>query len=177
MVGVFLSGAIMYSDWFDQKQMDMLRQNVLLILMPVFCLSTGLRTAWTSGGPAVLIVAGVLLIASVSGKLLSTRIAGTVLRWQPGESSLIGWLLQTKALIMIVFVNILFDKGIVTGATFTALLLMAVASTMLTVPIAKPKLQRLRVIISQTARRTVAPTRGQTGLNPRHHRHRRRFSS
>jgi hypothetical protein len=59
------------------------------------------------------------------------------------ESSLIGWLLQTKALIMIIFVNILLDKGIISSATFTSLLLMAVGSTMLTVPMATPKLRRL----------------------------------
>jgi Kef-type K+ transport system membrane component KefB len=151
MVGAFLSGAIMDSQWFDQKQMDTLRQNVLLLIMPVFFLSTGLRTAWTMGGPAVVLAAAVLLIASVSGKLLGTRLAGAVLRWPPGESSLIGWLLQTKALIMIIFVNILLDKGIITSTTFTALLLMAVGSTMLTVPMATPKLQRLRVTISKAA--------------------------
>ena len=60
---------------------------------------------------------------------------------------MIGWLLQTKALIMIIFVNILLDKGVITSATFTALLLMAVGSTMLTVPEATPKLRRLRALI------------------------------
>jgi Kef-type K+ transport system membrane component KefB len=151
MVGAFLSGAIMDSHWFDQKQMDTLRQNVLLIMMPVFFLSTGLRTNWTMGGPAVLLAAGVLLIASVSGKLLGTRLAGAIFRWPPGESSLIGWLLQTKALIMIIFVNVLLDKGIITNTAFTALLLMAVGSTMLAVPMATPKLQRLMVTISKAA--------------------------
>jgi len=151
MVGAFLSGAVMDSHWFDQKQMDALRQNVLLLVMPVFFLSTGLRTAWTMGGPAVVLVAAGLLIASVTGKLLGCRLAGMILRWKPGESSLIGWLLQTKALIMIIFVNVLLDKGIITSATFTALLLMAVGSTMLTVPIAMPKLQRLKTIIYNAA--------------------------
>ena len=41
VVGAFLSGAVIDSRWFDQKQMDTLRQNVLLIIMPVFFLSTG----------------------------------------------------------------------------------------------------------------------------------------
>ena len=36
----------MDSEWFDQKQMDMLRHNVLLIMMPVYFLSAGLRTDW-----------------------------------------------------------------------------------------------------------------------------------
>jgi Kef-type K+ transport system membrane component KefB len=151
MVGAFLSGAVMDGHWFDQRRMDMLRQNVLLVMMPVFFLSTGLRTNWSMGGPTVLLVAVVLLIASVSGKLLGTRLAGTILNWQPGESSLIGWLLQTKALIMIIFVNVLLDKGIITSTTFTALLLMAVASTMLTVPVATPKLRRLQALVFKAA--------------------------
>ncbi len=147
MVGAFLSGAVMESHWFDQKRVDGLRQNVLLLIMPVFFLSTGLRTAWTMGGPAVLLAATGLLAASVGGKLLGCRIASAVLHWRPGESALIGWLLQTKALIMIIFVNVLLDKGIITNTTFTALLLMAVGSTMLTVPMATPRLQRLQMIV------------------------------
>jgi Kef-type K+ transport system membrane component KefB len=147
MVGAFLAGAVMDSEWFDLKQMDALRHHVLLILMPVFFLSTGLRTTWAMGGTVVFIAAGVLLLASVSGKLLGTHIAGRILKWQPGEASIIGWLLQTKALIMIIFVNVLLDKQIITNETFTALLLMAVASTMLTVPIVSPKLERMKEII------------------------------
>ena len=147
MVGAFLAGAVMDSHWFDQKQMDMLRHHVLLVIMPVFFLSTGLRTNWAMGGTAVFIAAGVLLLASVSGKLIGTHVAGKILKWQPGEASIIGWLLQTKALIMIIFANVLLDKQIITSETFTALLLMAVASTMLTVPVASPKLQRMKEII------------------------------
>jgi Kef-type K+ transport system membrane component KefB len=147
MVGAFLAGASTDSRWFDQKQMDALRGHVLLVVMPVFFLSTGLRTNWNVGGSAVFIAAAVLLVASVSGKLIGTHLAGRVLKWQPGEASLIGWLLQTKALIMIIFANVLLDKQIITSETFTALLLMAVASTMLTVPIVAPKLARMREIV------------------------------
>ncbi|MBC8119269.1 MAG: cation:proton antiporter [Burkholderiaceae bacterium] len=151
MVGAFLSGAVMDADWFDQKQMDQLRHNVLLVVMPVFFLSTGLRTNWNVGGEAVFLVAAALLAASIAGKLLGVHIAGRVLRWEPGEASIIGWLLQTKALIMIIFANILLDKGLITSETFTALLLMAVASTMLTVPVVAPKLGRMKSIVTQAA--------------------------
>ncbi|MFA6314071.1 MAG: cation:proton antiporter [Sterolibacterium sp.] len=150
MVGAFLSGAVMDSHWFDQKHMDLLRHHVLLVVMPVFFLSTGLRTDWSMGGEAVFIAAGALLAASVAGKLVGTYIAGRVLEWGPGEASIIGWLLQTKALIMIIFANILLDKYLITSETFTALLLMAVASTMLTVPVVSPKLARLKQFISGT---------------------------
>ena len=62
----------------------------------------------------------------------------------PGEASVIGWLLQTKALIMIVFVNVLLDKDLITSEAFTAFLLMGVVSTMVTIPIVSPKLQGLK---------------------------------
>ena len=125
----------------------MFRHHVLLALMPVFFLSTGLRTNWALGGTMVFVAAAVLLIASVSGKLTGIHAAGKILKWEKGEASVIGWLLQTKALIMIIFVNILLDKKIITSETFTALLLMAIASTMLTVPVVYPKLQHMKSLI------------------------------
>ena len=149
MVGAFLSGAVMDAKWFNQEKMDLLRNHVLLGIMPVFFLSTGLKTNWAVGGWAVFIAAGLLLVASVSGKLVGIQLAGKILQWEKGEASIIGWLLQTKALIMIIFVNILLDKNIITNETFTALLLMAVASTMLTVPMVAPKLQRMQALISK----------------------------
>jgi Kef-type K+ transport system membrane component KefB len=108
--------------------------------MPVFFLSTGLKTNWGVGGYAVFYAAGLLVLVSVGGKLLAAQAAGRILGWRAGEASIIGWLLQSKGLIEIVFANILLDKQIITNDTFTALLLMAVASTMLTVPMVAPKL-------------------------------------
>ena len=151
MVGAFLSGAVLDGHWFNQKQMDLFRHHVLLAVMPVFFLSTGLRTNWAMGGASVFIAASWLLLASVSGKLAGVHIAGRILKWEPGEASLIGWLLQTKALIMIIFANILLDKHIITDETFTALLLMAVGSTMLTVPVVTPMLNKLRSLVAQAA--------------------------
>ena len=155
MVGAFLAGAVIDSHWFEQEKMDSLRHHVLLVLMPVFFLSTGLRTQWGvdggSGAMAVVVAAGWLLLASVSGKLIGVHLAGRWLHWQPGEASLIGWLLQTKALIMIIFANVLLDKQIITSTTFTALLLMAVASTMLTVPVVTPMLKRLTAVRARGA--------------------------
>ncbi|MFP7723017.1 cation:proton antiporter [Lysobacter sp. A3-1-A15] len=143
MVGAFLAGVVMDAEWFDQESMDRLRHHVLLVIMPVFFLSTGLKTAWSVGGGAVFLAAGALLVAAVAGKLAGVHIAGRLLGWRPGEAAVIGWLLQTKALIMIIFANILLDRLIITNAMFTALLLMAVASTMLSVPMVAPKLRRL----------------------------------
>ena len=151
MVGAFLSGAVLDSDMFDQERMDQFRGHILLAIMPVFFLSTGLRTTWQVGGVVVFAAAAILLVASVGGKLVGVQIAGRILRWEKGEASIIGWLLQTKALIMIIFVNIMLDKHIITSETFTATLLMALASTMLSVPLAGPKLEKLNLIVQKSA--------------------------
>ena len=142
MVGAFLAGVVLDAKWFGHQAMDNFRKIVLLTVMPVFFLSTGLRTQWDVGGLAVFGAATLLLAASVSGKIIGIHLAGRILKWDKGEASVIGWLLQTKALIEIIFVSILLDKGIVTPAMFTAFLLMAVASTMLTVPVVAPRLAR-----------------------------------
>lgn len=142
MVGAFLAGAVLDAKWFDTPVMDLFRDHILLAVMPVFFLSTGLRTQWDVGGLAVFGAAALLLVASVAGKLIGVRLAGRILGWAPGDALTIGWLLQTKALIMIIFANILLDKAVITNETFTVLLLMAVASTMLTVPMVAPRLRR-----------------------------------
>jgi Kef-type K+ transport system membrane component KefB len=131
--------------------MDAFRNNILLAVMPVFFLSTGLRTNWSVGGAAVFGAAALLLVASVAGKLIGIQIAGRLLKWGKGEAAIIGWLLQTKALIMIIFVSILLDKGIISSEAFTALLLMAVASTMLSIPMVKPRLRKLEVLLAKAA--------------------------
>ena len=146
MVGAFLAGAALDGRVFAIERRDALRQVLLLALMPVFFLSTGLRTQWGFGGNAVFAVLGaasLFLAASVAGKLLGVRLAGRLLGWAPGEAAVIGWMLQTKALIMIIFVNVLLDRQIITAETFTALLLMAVASTALTVPMTRRHLAQL----------------------------------
>jgi len=143
MVGAFLAGLVLDADLFDRARLDGFRNNILLAVMPVFFLVTGLRTSWTAGGAQVFAAALVLLAASVAGKLGGVHLAGRVLNWRPGEATVIGWLLQTKALIMIIFMNILLDRGVISAQTFTATLLMAVGSTLLTMPNVAKRLRAL----------------------------------
>ncbi|MFP5391017.1 MAG: cation:proton antiporter [Gammaproteobacteria bacterium] len=134
MVGAFLGGVVLDAQWFDRHKLDTLREHILLVLMPVFFLSTGLRTSWDVTAPTVFLAAALLLAVSVGGKLLGVGLAGRILNWPKGDARVIGWMMQTKGLIELIFANILLDKGILSSEVFTALLLMAVASTMLSIP-------------------------------------------
>lgn len=137
MVGAFLAGLAMKSDWFDKKEMQMFKNNVLLTLMPIFFLITGLKTNWTVSGALVILVAIILLFTQFGSKVLGVSIAGKILKWKKTDALIIGVLLQTKALIEIIFCTVLLDKGIITSQMFTALLIMAVLSTMSTMPITR----------------------------------------
>jgi Kef-type K+ transport system membrane component KefB len=70
--------------------MDLLRHHVLMVIMPVFFLSTGLRTNWNVGGVMVFAAAVVLLAASVSGKLVGIHLAGKVLKWGKAKRPSLG---------------------------------------------------------------------------------------
>lgn len=143
MVGAFLAGVVTDRAWFTLERLDQFRNILLVVVMPVFFLSTGLRTKWDMGGVWVWCAALALLAAAIGGKLLGVQLAGRILRWRKDEAFVIGWLLQTKALIMIIFANILLDREIIASSLFTALLLMAVLSTMLTVPMVRRRLSEL----------------------------------
>jgi len=142
MVGAFLAGAFLDIDWFTSEKIDSLRLHVLILLMPIFFLSTGLKTNWQLSGYIVIGIALIMFFAQLLGKFIGIKIASSLLGWEKGETSIIAWLLQTKALIEIIFVNILLDKEIISNQMFTVMLLMALMSTMCTIPMVMPKLKK-----------------------------------
>lgn len=109
------------------------------------------------GGLGVILAAALLLGASFGGKLTAIWIAGKVLKWDRGEAPIVGWLLQTKALIEIIFATVLLDTEVITSGAFTALLRMAVTSTMLTMPMAGPLLKKYRNIAAKAGEMPSTP--------------------
>ena len=88
------------------------------------------------------LAAALLLVASVAGKLIGIHIAGRILKWQPGEASIIGWMLQTKALIMIIFVNVLLDKKIISSEAFTGCLVVEAVTRVHALDCARHRIER-----------------------------------
>jgi Kef-type K+ transport system membrane component KefB len=143
MVGAFLAGAVIDREMVGEESLDAFRHHVVMLLMPVFFMSTGLRTDWSAGGWVVIGAAALLFVAQLAGKLGGIALAGRLLHWERGEGWVIGWLLQSKALILLVFAVILLERRIITGSAFAALLLMAIVSTVATVPVVRRPLARL----------------------------------
>ncbi|QHL90787.1 cation:proton antiporter [Sphingomonas changnyeongensis] len=107
----------------------------LFLLMPFFFMATGLRITADLLSPAlvalVLLLTGAAVIAKVAGVALAARIAGLTQR----EGLALGVALQTKGLMEVLVATILVERGVIGGALFAPLVLMALACTLLTGPL------------------------------------------
>lgn len=137
MVGGFLAGLVLDRQWINEEGLVQFRKYVLLLMMPIFFLITGLKTDWELGGLSVIGVGVLLFMVQAFGKVLGLSLAGRLLKWPSGQGVTLGWLLQTKGLIEIIFATILMDRGVISSGMFTAILIMAILSTMATFPITR----------------------------------------
>lgn len=140
LVGGFLAGLAIDEKLIGHEVAANFRKYVLLLVMPVFFLNTGLKTDWEINNPTIIIIAIGLFAIQAFGKILGIKFASIFNKWDGRDAITIGWLLQTKALIEIIFCTIMLDKGIITGQMFTALLFMAIISTTVTTPIVSRRL-------------------------------------
>lgn len=132
--GAFIAGIIIGKNIFNKEEINKLRKIVSITMMPVFFILTGIRTEWSIDNYSVVIIGITLLVIAVSGKLFGAYLSGKIFRWGKGESYIIGWLLQTKALIEIIYIQIMFDYGIFNKDLYCSFMLMAIGSTILTMP-------------------------------------------
>lgn len=134
VLGAFLAGVLL-PDSVRHTAAAKLDMPTSLLLLPFFFLDTGLQAHITMADPLIWSIFAVAIVVCVLGKVLSTML----LAWMAGESLsfgvLSGVLLQTKGLMELVIVTVFRDVGIVSNAAYSALVLVALASTALTMPL------------------------------------------
>jgi Kef-type K+ transport system membrane component KefB len=110
---------------------------VSLLLLPFFFLATGLKTKFEFGNPELWYVFGIAMAVCITGKFLGV----TLPTYWSGQSLpfsiTLGTLMQCKGLMEIVVVTLLYERGVFGQSTFTALILVALVSTAITVPLSK----------------------------------------
>jgi K+:H+ antiporter len=116
---------------------------VMVFFLPVFFTYTGLRTnvlgLSTAGDLAWL---AVILTSSVLGKIVPVYLGGRLCGFDHPQSSILGTLMNTRALMELIVLNIGFDLGFIPQKVFTMLVIMAVLTTVMTGPILKVLLPR-----------------------------------
>jgi Kef-type K+ transport system membrane component KefB len=123
-------------------------QFVMVFFLPIFFTFTGLRTnvlGLTSMEDMQWL--GIVLVAAVAGKIVPVYIAGRMTGFSHDESFVLGSLMNTRALMELIVLNIGYDLGFVPQSMFTMLVVMAVVTTIMTGPLLRVLLPRLNHFI------------------------------
>jgi Kef-type K+ transport system membrane component KefB len=111
---------------------------VLVFFLPVFFTFTGLRTnvlGLSSASDWQWLA--VILAAAVVGKIVPVYFMGRACGFNRNESATLGVLMNTRALMELIVINIGFDLGLIPQNVFTMLVIMAVVTTLMAGPLLK----------------------------------------
>lgn len=108
---------------------------VQVFFLPIFFTYTGLRTDIGSLGSAAAWGWCVLLIALATlGKFGACALAARAAGLSPMAARVVGVMMNTRALMELIIINVGYDLGVIGREVFTMLVLMAVFSTIVTTP-------------------------------------------
>ena len=117
---------------------------VTVFFLPIFFTFTGLRTNVQGLDSAELWGwCGIVVAAATVGKFVG---CGAAARWSGmnwSEAGCIGIMMNTRALMELVVINVGYDLGVIPPNVFTMLVLMAVLSTIITAPVLRVWLPKL----------------------------------
>ena len=142
--GGFMLGVLLH----DERELvdtwrDRMGQFVTVFFLPIFFTYTGLRT--NIGGldtPALwgwcAVVIGLATVGKFCGSYLAARFVGL----PKAESKVLGILMNTRALMELIVINVGYDLGVISQNLFTMLVLMAIISTVITSPLLRRWLPR-----------------------------------
>jgi Kef-type K+ transport system membrane component KefB len=137
LFGAFLAGAIMpETNSFRQKLGMRIENFSSVLLLPLFFAFTGLRTQVgllndLQGWLICLVIVAVATFGKLGGSAITARLTG--MNWN--DSLQLGALMNTRGLMELIALNIGYDLGILSPRIFTMLVIMALATTMLTGPL------------------------------------------
>ena len=136
ILGAFVAGAAMPRR-YAAAILDRLEHFSTLILLPFFFTLTGLKVTLTLDDPAQWTVFALATLATLLGKMAGTTLPARLTgeSWQ--DALRLGTLMPCKGLMEVIVLTVLLEAGVLSGACFSAMVLMAVAVTALTQPMTR----------------------------------------
>ncbi len=140
IVGAFVAGlALGRSDQADRIRGEL--RPVGHLFVPVFFLQIGIDAdIGAMVRPSVLAIAGGLLVVAVAGKI----VAAVGALGAPGDKPLIGLAMIPRGEVGLIFAGLGLREGVLNADLYAALLLVVLATTLVTPPLMKWRLTRLR---------------------------------
>jgi Kef-type K+ transport system membrane component KefB len=137
LFGAFMAGLVMpNSSQLRQGLRDRIESVTSVLLLPLFFAYTGLRTslALLNSGELWLLCALIIVVAVGSKLLVSGAIAhASGMPWR--ESLAVGVLVNTRGLVELVILNVGLDLHILSPTLFSMMVIMALATTLMTTPL------------------------------------------
>ncbi|QMW22182.1 cation:proton antiporter [Sandaracinobacteroides saxicola] len=123
---------------------------VLVFFLPIFFTFTGLRTN-VLGLDSATDIGWCLafLAASILGKILPVYAAARLSGFTPAQSGVLGSLMNTRALMELIVLNVGRDMGFIPQDVFTMLVIMAITTTLMTGPLLRWLLPKTGHVIPQ----------------------------
>jgi Kef-type K+ transport system membrane component KefB len=137
--GAFLFGAVLSDERALRDAVTTrLRDFVTAFFLPIIFTATGLRTDFQLlTEPALLKATGLIVAAGLFGKIAGAGLAARLSGFKRKEAIIIGVMMNTRALMLLVVVNAGLDLGIIPKSLFTAMVLLAVLTTVMCAPLVK----------------------------------------
>ena len=141
IIGAFLVGVIMPAK-LRGPIAERLQVMTVALMLPFFFAVTGMRTDLDLSSPALLEIFAVVTCVSAIGIIGGTVIVAMAAGETPSFGLGVGALLQAKGLTSQIVLTILLDSGIISPRIFAAMVLTALFSTAVAMPLARAALAR-----------------------------------
>lgn len=134
--GAFILGAALSDETEFRKEVSArLGDLVTVFFLPIFFTYTGLRTnIGTLNTPLLWLFCGLVLAASVVGKLAGCGLAARLTGFSRRESICIGLMMNTRALMGLIAINLGYELRVIPPSVFCMLVIMALVTTVMTTP-------------------------------------------
>lgn len=135
--GAFILGAVLSDQHqFREAVLARLRDFVTAFFLPIFFTYTGLRTEIGAlDGAAMWVICGAVIFAALFGKIVGCGVAARLTGFSNKEAALVGAMMNTRALMELIVINVGYDLGVIPKSLFCILVLMAVLTTVMTTPL------------------------------------------
>jgi len=134
--GAFIAGVILPRNVAFTAHVRSLDQVNNLLFLPLFFVSSGLRTQiGLIHQVSLWLICLLLFLIACVGKILGGTLSVRVMGQSWREALVVGILMNTRGLVELIVINIGFQLGILSPTLFTMLVIMAICTTMMASPL------------------------------------------
>lgn len=136
LLGAFIAGTVL-PEPVRVAVLARIEPAMVFLLTPFFFIATGLKVSIDLSSATFIQICGMMTLTAILGKLVGTAVPARMIGLPWRQCLALGSLMQTKGMMELAVLSMLSDAGLVTGQIFSALVLMALITTALAMPLTR----------------------------------------